>query len=131
MRIFLITLGIFFTFTQLSCKKEIVSSQSVIDINACMQRTFDNDQVRVCFVALVEDSRCPANANCVWQGVARARFTIEAKGEQRTFDLSTLDLSAEYRKERVELGYTIRLINIYPYPGLGNAPLQAEVELSK
>lgn len=34
----------------------------------------------------IEDSRCPKNANCVWQGAAVAHLAISAKGLQDTIN---------------------------------------------
>ncbi len=115
----------------LSCKKDIQYSQGLIDIGTCSNRTIGSKTVQICFEELLEDSRCPANANCIWQGVARAKFLMKLNGNETSFDLSTTDLSPHYVNERTIMGYKVRLINIFPYPGLGTGPLQAEVEISE
>ena len=69
--------------------------------------------VIVGFRAIVEDSRCPGDVVCVWQGNASARFTATlAAGTAVTFDLNTtLDPKA------TEVGgRTITLVAVEPYP---------------
>lgn len=114
-----------------SCKKDLESQQTMVELNQCSEKSFGLETVRICYEALVEDSRCPANANCAWQGVAKARFTIEVNGTEKTIELSTLNLKPQYHNKVSALGYDFRLINLYPYPGTGGGLEQAEIEISK
>lgn len=38
--------------------------------------------LRVTYAELVEDSRCPPEATCVWEGDAVVRLTLDAAGEE-------------------------------------------------
>jgi hypothetical protein len=71
----------------------------------------------VCFEALVEDSRCPINANCVWQGVAIGRFSFRLSGVQHQLQLATTKSPGRPSTDTTVAGYRIRLVNITPYPG--------------
>ncbi|HEY0354937.1 MAG TPA: hypothetical protein VGC29_01965 [Flavisolibacter sp.] len=114
-----------------SCKKDLESQQTMVELNQCSEKTFGSETVKICYEAIVEDSRCPANANCAWQGVAKARFTIEVNGTGKTIELSTLTLKPQYQNKISALGYDFRLINLHPYPGTGGGQDQAEIEISK
>src|SRR5262245_27923464 len=48
-----------------------------------------SDGLRVRFVAVEEDSRCPENVNCVWAGNARIRITVTSGRDQQALVLNT------------------------------------------
>ena len=52
-------------------------------------RTADGGRISVRFEARVADSRCPANAVCVWQGDAQIRVAAASGGTTVTGDLHT------------------------------------------
>lgn len=62
----------------------------------------------------VEDSRCPSDVVCVWQGMVTAKIQLQ-KGTQ---DLGVHSISTETMEGSEETydGYYIRLTNIEPYP---------------
>ncbi|MCK9486181.1 MAG: hypothetical protein M0R73_05675 [Dehalococcoidia bacterium] len=69
------------------------------------------------FVEVVEDSRCPADAMCAWQGRAVLAFTLD--GER--FEVEYLG-----EEQRVEVaGVRIPLRDVQPYP-LASQPADAE-----
>jgi hypothetical protein len=113
-----------------SCKKNMDESRFEISLNACNSTNLEGN-VEICYLELLEDSRCPANANCFDQGVAKARFTIKVDERQESFELSTLDRNPNHKNKIEALGYTIRLIQILPYPGLSGTVHSAEIEITK
>lgn len=61
----------------------------------------------------VEDSRCPADVQCIWQGEAKVHINVkEDSKDLGDFVLSTL---AEKMNQSFE-NFTIRLIEVQPYP---------------
>jgi hypothetical protein len=75
--------------------------------------TFDDGRFVLGFEAVDADSRCPADAICVWQGDAEARFRLTADGRRAG---TTLHTSGE-PKSIEYAGYRIHLVNVEPYPG--------------
>lgn len=69
----------------------------------------------------VEDSRCPIDVVCVWQGTVSAKIQLE-KG---TEDLGNYTISMEALDENKQAfeGYYIRLTNVKPYP-VSTTPIQ-------
>jgi hypothetical protein len=68
------------------------------------------------FDARVGDSRCPANAVCVWQGDAHAKIVTRVSGGSAT----SSDLHSTLEPTKVVAGrYTISMIGLTPYPGTG------------
>lgn len=59
----------------------------------------------------INDSRCPLDVECVWEGEARLTFELEVEDADSSFVLSTQD-KLEYRFSE----YTLRLLDVAPYP---------------
>jgi hypothetical protein len=71
---------------------------------------------RLTFEKLVHDSRCPANAMCVWQGMVTVEMSIQVAGNKKTFSLSA-DPGNPEAIEATLLGYKVTLVHVWPYPG--------------
>ena len=68
---------------------------------------------------MINESRCPKGATCIWAGYASARFNLIVDGNTaHTFDLATIDLSPDLRRDTLKNGMTYNLIDITPYPDL-------------
>lgn len=96
----------------------------------------EGDRVKLSFDGVVSDSRCPANAMCIWQGAATAAFSFTRNGDLHRFNLSTISMEPNYTKDTVIAGYKIEFINLLPYPGTFTPPapdsqIKAELRLTK
>src|SRR6188768_4597251 len=94
------------------------------------------DDLKLCFDAVVSDSRCPANAVCIWQGAATASFSFTKNGKTHRFNLSTINMQPNYTKDTVIAEYKIEFINLFPYPGTVVDPIpdsqrKAELKITK
>ena len=94
------------------------------------------DDLTLSFDKVASDSRCPANAVCIWQGAATAKFSFTKNGELHSFDLSTITKSPAYAKDTTIAGYKIEFINLSPYPGTFTPPapddqIRAELKITK
>jgi len=78
------------------------------------QKTSSIGKLKVRFVAIDSDSRCPINAQCVWAGNARVKITV-SKGRRtaRTFELN----STHDPKTATYEGYDIQFVDLTPHPG--------------
>jgi hypothetical protein len=76
------------------------------------EKRFPKAKLSVRFVELVEDSRCPADAQCVWAGNAKIKIRVTLNG--RGHDLS-LDTNGAHQSATAE-GYTIKLVGLTPAP---------------
>lgn len=60
----------------------------------------------------VEDSRCPADVLCVWQGEAKVSINVK-----RSQDIGNFTLSSTAGQETQSFdGYSIKLVEVQPYP---------------
>jgi hypothetical protein len=83
------------------------------------------DGFRTTFVAVLEDSRCPANVTCVWEGRASVNLTLAEGGRTGGVNLElpgTTGVEDTGRHRTVEaLGHRITLMALDPYPGTEEA----------
>ena len=122
-----------------SCSKPAIELKEGIlelPLKNCAKGTISENKLTLCFDSLIADSRCPANAICIWQGTATARFSLTKNKETVTFVLSTLNTPPTYIKDTILLGYKIEFINLSPYPGTEAAPvpndkIKAEIKITK
>ncbi len=93
------------------------------------------------FDSLLEDSRCPEEMVCTWEGNASAAFTIIYFDRIENFSLDTYQ-GRNYHNDTALLGFTIKLNALYRNPEfiaphyadsslLAIIPYIAELEISK
>jgi len=70
------------------------------------EKSFPKAKLSVRFVELVEDSRCPADAQCVWAGNAKVKIRVTKNGKPQ--DL-TLDTNGPHQYATTADGYSIIL----------------------
>jgi hypothetical protein len=76
-------------------------------------KTIADTPLEVKFAELLEDSRCPEGANCIWAGTARVR--IEIKGDNKAMGLFELETNGPTTHIDVDR-YRITLKAVDPYP---------------
>jgi hypothetical protein len=87
-------------------------SQQQVSVRINNQKSVMRDRLRIKFVS-VEDSRCPADANCIWAGNAKVTIRVTNRnGKAETFDLNTNTGSKAVNFG----GYEISLGSVTPYP---------------
>ena len=82
--------------------------------------TLEGGRLRVRFASVASDSRCPADANCVWAGNAEVLIEVGAKSGKGK---KTLRLNTNASPERPGEGrygrYTVKLVGLTPQPRAG------------
>ncbi len=67
----------------------------------------------VTFERVAEDSRCPTNTKCVWEGDAVVRLALQGQNAERgTVNLHTQAASREAGFQK----YRLRLVQLVPWP---------------
>lgn len=138
MKLFLYIIPVSIVIMAHSCsKKDVELKEGTIEITVkrCGSGAIAGDNIRICFDSLISDSRCPANAMCVWAGSALAKFSLTKNGESTSFNLATLKYGS-YNKDTVILGYKIEFVNLSPYPGTVPTPvpphqIKAELKITR
>jgi hypothetical protein len=93
-----------------ACKKDSLPlNENYIPVNKC--QSYYNDSITCCLDSVVQDSRCPLNAVCIWQGIAVARFKVNTSNEAHSITLATWKFQS-YIKDTTVAGFKIELVNI-------------------
>jgi len=70
-----------------------------------------NVDLKIRFLGVTQDSRCPKDVQCVWPGNARIKLQVN----EELFTLDTQDLkSNNYTKSKSVNGFTYTLLQLYP-----------------
>ncbi|MBN3520584.1 hypothetical protein JYB62_11305 [Algoriphagus lutimaris] len=78
--------------------------------------TFCEVPISITFSKILEDSRCPENVVCIWQGLAELEVLIEVDGKEEAYLLSTYPSFRNIPSEVQVDGYRFSLKNVSPYP---------------
>jgi hypothetical protein len=76
--------------------------------------TVAGEGLKLVFAKVAEDSRCPKDVQCVWEGNGRVEVTAAKAGsETQTLELNT---SSRYKASAAYLTYRIAMTGLAPYP---------------
>lgn len=75
----------------------------------------------VTFLSVGNDSRCPADVVCVWQGDAEVHFRLASEESEAAAIIDTLHTEIQPRATSY-LGYTITMKGLQPYPYSSDEP---------
>lgn len=118
-----------------ACKKPALRvNDNLIPVNEC--RTFPKEtaELTCCLDSVLEDSRCPVDVTCVWEGIAVARFKVKIQNTDHLIMLATTS-HPPYKKDTVLAGFNITFVDLKPHRD-SRKPLQygeyaAEVSVTK
>jgi hypothetical protein len=122
-----------------SCKKQAgpVAENYIsnyIPLNSIQSFDMEGEILTCLLDTVFQDSRCPTNATCVWQGAAVARFKISLENTHNTLTLATARFG-EYDTNTTVAGFKIEFINLVPHPVSGKVvdynEYVAEVKITK
>ena len=78
--------------------------------------SIDSNDIRIKFLNITEDSRCPSDVVCVWEGQATVVVNI-VKNNQNLGDFSLTNRAAHEDLAMKNFdGYSIKLMKVDPYP---------------
>lgn len=93
-----------------SCKVGLTSDTVIFKLNQSIPVFTACDTGLTAMVTEINDSRCPANANCVWAGTAYAKLAFSNNFSVMLQLGQPKDTTYEGRL------YTFSLVNVLPYP---------------
>jgi len=110
---FLIQILFFVSFIFVSCSKDTLSDSFKIGLENEFQygeiNQLDNNSLKFS-ITEINDSRCPSDVVCVWEGEAIVKIKIESP-QKATINLSTYDNLID-----TLANYSFELIDVSPYP---------------
>lgn len=106
-------LALILTFAFGSLQQSMASTDTKFKLQINGQKIVTKDKLKMKFISVLEDSRCPEGTNCVWAGNAKIQLKIKIKnGDWETFELNT---NLEKREFKFS-GYAIKLLELTPTP---------------
>jgi len=77
-----------------------------------------NSKINLEFKNILEDSRCPVDVTCVWEGIAIVDLKASAANETKEFQVATRDFQPKSATKSFSFsGYRFTLTDLKPYPG--------------
>lgn len=110
--------------TDLKLKSTLPLNDSTVLANFETKYNYENNLV-LRMDSVLNDSRCPTNVVCVWEGNAEVRFLFRVDGIQTDFVLNTNGGSG-FNADTIISGYRIKLLDLSPYPEDPGEILQVE-----
>ena len=87
-------------------------SARTLSVNAGQTASVPGSDVRITFRSVTEDSRCPLDVTCVWEGNGQVALTVSSPGGSEDVVLNTTT-----QPRRVDVtGIRIVLASLAPYP---------------
>jgi hypothetical protein len=88
-----------------------------VKLRVAQEKTAPGTAIKIKFLSIVEDSRCPEGVNCIWAGVAKIKIQLRKTGKPaKEFELNTNQMDKSITFE----GHTIKLVTLTPYPKSGS-----------
>lgn len=86
-----------------------------VEVRQGKERKVEGSDLKITFLAVTEDSRCPDGVKCIWAGNAKVRLSVRnSKDECVEFELNTNLEPTVYDFGK----YHLRLANLSPYPSI-------------
>jgi hypothetical protein len=64
-------------------------AQDTLVIKAGQQRTAAKSGLRIKFISVIEDSRCPVGVDCIWAGNAKIKVQVVGERSTKVFEFNT------------------------------------------
>jgi len=76
------------------------------------EKTVSGTRIKVKFIELIEDSRCPVDVNCVWAGNAKIKLRFSKGSDEEVVELNTT-----LKPQTIQFGgYRFKLAGLTPRP---------------
>ena len=97
-------------------RKKIVLNKNFV-LSVGQEVSSADGKLKIKFVSVAEDSRCPKGVNCIWAGNARVMLQVgKANGAPVKLELNTNPREATDGAGNGYGQYLIKLVEVAPYP---------------
>ena len=108
MKTLIILSAMFFAFASVS----YAQATRTVTIKAGQAKTESRSKLKIKFISVIEDSRCPEGVNCIWAGNAKIKVEIKSSRTTKIFEFNT----GMGPKGDILDGWAINLEELTPYP---------------
>jgi len=88
---------------------------STVSVALHTEKPVPNARIKIKFVEMVEDSRCPTGTNCIWAGNAKVKIELTSRQRTQTFEINSFLQPTAVKFS----GYLIKLASLTPKPAAG------------
>ena len=118
--------------TQTSQTETETASNNTVTIGVDNQVKIPNSKINLQFKEVVEESRCPVDVTCVWEGIAIVNVEAISGSEKINFKVGTRDfLPKNVTKSFSFSGYKFTLTELRPQPGGKEEPTTVSFKYEK
>ncbi|MBK7933408.1 MAG: hypothetical protein KA956_13550 [Pyrinomonadaceae bacterium] len=113
MKIIIATFALVFAFAMTGMSQ----TPEYLTVKSGKQGIAKKSKLRIKFISLVEDSRCPEGVNCVWAGNAKIKVKLSNGQTSKEFEFNSNDGPKGDSFD----GWAVYLEELTPYPKQGKA----------
>lgn len=118
--------------TQNSQAETSASNNNTIILNLQKEAKIPNSKIKITFENVVEESRCPVDVTCVWEGIAIINIKTSDENETKEFQVATRDFQAKNVSQSFSFsGYRFTLNELKPQPGGKEEPTSVSFKYEK
>ena len=94
-------------------EKQTPSAKPILDIAIHQKVKIPNSNTYLEFINIQEDSRCPPDVNCIWQGIAIVDINLTTGSKTESFQLASMDFPQKNATQSYSAGgYRFTLENL-------------------
>lgn len=90
---------------------------------------FENNDLKILFDEVSEDSRCPEGTTCVWEGEVKVKLTVKTKNGSEKVEIVRKGKQKENAIQKIG-AHTIYLMAVNPYPKDGEKIAQEDYRIT-
>jgi hypothetical protein len=83
------------------------------------EKTVEGAGISVMFIGVTEDSRCPSDVVCIWEGQTSAELRVKKGADVSDMNLTIRGSGGGMLNAKNFEGYTVTLTKVDPYPDSG------------
>lgn len=87
-------------------------TKETLTLGVGKQKTAKKSRLKIKFLEVIEDSRCPTGVDCIWAGNAKIKVQVVGSHSSQVFEFNT-NIGA---KGDIFDGWAITIDNLTPYP---------------
>jgi hypothetical protein len=96
-------------------RKPVTHFRSELKLSPGQEAAVARTKLRIKFIVVENDSRCPTDVTCVWAGNAAVKLQLSGLGKSRNVTLNTSQ-AGQFVSETIYQGYKVKLVDLSPRP---------------
>jgi hypothetical protein len=96
-------------------RKPVTHFRSEVKLSPGQEVAVTRTKLRIKFIVVESDSRCPSDVTCVWAGNAAIKLQLAGLGKSKNVTLNTSQ-AGQFVSETIYQGYKVKLVDLSPRP---------------